>query len=426
VRVADLDDIDWAALEHAYGSAEDVPEILAALRCADPDQREWALDRFYVGVHHQSDVYDSTVACMPFLVETLLSPNAGDRVAIAELLASICRCGADDLPDGLEPGADDACLAYVLQARAVLNGYLPQLRTLLADPDPALRREAPYLLAGCTDWWPRAVGDLLPLIPEEPDPVTRAALIELAVLVAGHQRGVAPPAQLVTRLARWALTGDPVTRLAALGGLLALDQRAQPGTVVDAVVDAVAELDGVPLTGPSAPAPDGPPAGPYSIHRRLAATGDGDAEFLIDLWYRIDVRLGDRVAERTALLLRLFDAAQPEIRAAACASVRYLVNEWPGAHLELLAALLDLVFEPDGAVRNAALVGVSEVGPAFAPLVDSVLAALDRCDRHTEAPAALRGTDRVDGPWLDLRAAGPPVVSRLLRAAAASRSARPW
>lgn len=47
-----LHDIDWASMEHAYGSAEEVPALLTALRSPDAGERHKALDRFYGAVHH--------------------------------------------------------------------------------------------------------------------------------------------------------------------------------------------------------------------------------------------------------------------------------------------------------------------------------------------------------------------------------------
>lgn len=356
--------IDWGALTHAYGSAEDVPEILAGLRSADPDVREWALDRFHMGVHHQSSVYDSTVASLPFLVETLLDPDAGDRPALAELIVSICA--------GLEPTTDD----LVLRARAVLNGYLPRLRALLHDP--ALRPLAPRLLAGCADWWPWAVADLQPMIADRPDP----ELIDLAVGIVRQHTDPVTAAMFTIRLARLTLTGDAAGRLAALGGLLALDPGVLPGTLVDLVAAAAAEC------------PDG------------------------DLCVRILGNLRDRPADSRALMLRLLASPDPQLRRRLAFSIPFHVNEWPGPHLELLSALLDAVVDPDAVVRRAALENLPELGTALAPLTERVLAVLDGCDRTTDAAAVLGDGWHVIGPWLDFSAHRPPFVGRLLRAAA--------
>jgi hypothetical protein len=39
-----IDEVDWASLRHAYGSAEDVPPLLRGLASADAVERETALD----------------------------------------------------------------------------------------------------------------------------------------------------------------------------------------------------------------------------------------------------------------------------------------------------------------------------------------------------------------------------------------------
>ena len=55
-----IHDIDWAPMKHAYGTAEEVPALLRALRSPDDEERHKALDRFYGAVHHQGSVYPPT------------------------------------------------------------------------------------------------------------------------------------------------------------------------------------------------------------------------------------------------------------------------------------------------------------------------------------------------------------------------------
>jgi hypothetical protein len=75
-------------LRHAYGSAEDVPGLLRGLASADPVERETALDGMYGAVHHQGEVYDSTLACVPFLLALVASGDVADR-ADGELAAPV-------------------------------------------------------------------------------------------------------------------------------------------------------------------------------------------------------------------------------------------------------------------------------------------------------------------------------------------------
>lgn len=84
-----LYDVDWSAMEHAYGSADDVPTLLVALSSTDAAQRRKALSELYGTVHHQGDVYLCTTASLPFLFELAADAATPDRAAIVELLVSI-------------------------------------------------------------------------------------------------------------------------------------------------------------------------------------------------------------------------------------------------------------------------------------------------------------------------------------------------
>jgi hypothetical protein len=51
-----LDTIDWATFSHAYGSAEDVPALIRALRSPDPETRDCALSELFSTIWHQGTV----------------------------------------------------------------------------------------------------------------------------------------------------------------------------------------------------------------------------------------------------------------------------------------------------------------------------------------------------------------------------------
>lgn len=87
----DLDSIPWKQLTHAYGSAEDVPEQLRALKTASPDIRgdESPLWELFGNIYHQGTVYEATSYAVPFLLELAADRETPDRIGILELLASI-------------------------------------------------------------------------------------------------------------------------------------------------------------------------------------------------------------------------------------------------------------------------------------------------------------------------------------------------
>jgi hypothetical protein len=81
-----LDRIPWKDLTHAFGSAEDVPGLLRALKTADADE---ALSELFGNIWHQGTVYEATAYAVPFLIDLAADPATPDRIGILELLASI-------------------------------------------------------------------------------------------------------------------------------------------------------------------------------------------------------------------------------------------------------------------------------------------------------------------------------------------------
>jgi tetratricopeptide (TPR) repeat protein len=76
-----LDAIPWANLEHAYGSAADVPALLRQFLDPDPKIRSETMRTLYSNVFHQGTRYPATPYVIPFLIEMCASakvPNRGD------------------------------------------------------------------------------------------------------------------------------------------------------------------------------------------------------------------------------------------------------------------------------------------------------------------------------------------------------------
>ncbi|WP_254407256.1 hypothetical protein [Streptomyces sp. GMY02] len=70
-----LAETDWAALEHALGTAEDTPAQLVALLDADQQVRSRALDHLHHVVHHQNTLYVATVPAALYVAAILLDPR---------------------------------------------------------------------------------------------------------------------------------------------------------------------------------------------------------------------------------------------------------------------------------------------------------------------------------------------------------------
>lgn len=82
-------EINWSSLEHAYGSAADVPELLIDLQSEDSAVRQRAYHELLGNIWHQGTVYSATAYAVPFLFELLDSPAIQDKDWLAMLLANI-------------------------------------------------------------------------------------------------------------------------------------------------------------------------------------------------------------------------------------------------------------------------------------------------------------------------------------------------
>ncbi|MCY1704317.1 hypothetical protein [Deinococcus sp. SL84] len=82
--------MDWANLEHAYGSAEDVPAQLEAIAAGD----EQAYQEAFGNLWHQWTTYSATPQAIPFLIGIL---EAGTRNAeILDLLGVMGRGNGEE------------------------------------------------------------------------------------------------------------------------------------------------------------------------------------------------------------------------------------------------------------------------------------------------------------------------------------------
>ncbi|MER6319070.1 hypothetical protein ABT237_35750 [Streptomyces sp. NPDC001581] len=156
-----LDARPWSSLSHAYGSAEDVPDLLRALTGADVDAADEALSELYGSVLHQGTVYAASAEAVPFLAGIAA---AGHRTA--DVLALLGGMAESEDEDGVAPGA----------VRAAVAGRLPLLLPLLASPEPEVRRTAAWAVSHT-----RATAIALPALrarwDEEPEPSARAEVL---------------------------------------------------------------------------------------------------------------------------------------------------------------------------------------------------------------------------------------------------------
>ncbi|MFD8087592.1 hypothetical protein ACFV4F_38560 [Kitasatospora sp. NPDC059722] len=369
--LAGLDAHPWVTVNHAYGSAEDLPELLRAFAEGGEDAEE-ALDELYGSIVHQGTVYAASADAAPYLARIA----ASGRQTVDALRLLGCLAASEDEHD-VEPGA----------VRAAVTAQLPLLVPLLADEDAAVRQAA-----GWTAGHTRDAGTALPAVrarlAAETEPAVRAELLtaygrlDLAGAVAEARALLGPhtPAPL---------------RLAAV--FTALDAR-EPWLA--AHHDAVLGL---------LPARETARSGHADEHReplrRIVGTllerdTDADRESALAL---LDAALRDERPEVRAEALWAADRACTLSRSAPqrlIPAIAPLAADWAAAQLlgklgpaaaEAAPVLAELAAQPDDEAADQALAALVLVAPrAAAPLLARALGRRPRamqCATGSHAPA---------------------------------------
>lgn len=171
---------DWASLSHAYGPAVDTPQHLSRLRSDDPHDRKRAWGELIGSANHQGEVYPVTPWIVDPLIDLATDPAYPERLyatAHVTLIVEDLVYHLDD-PDALKPptwSSDDQSARdqIVAECRRVAGGRASEVKTLVQDEDPEIRRWALRLLgvleregAADTTQFQHSLAD--------PDPLTRA------------------------------------------------------------------------------------------------------------------------------------------------------------------------------------------------------------------------------------------------------------
>jgi HEAT repeat protein len=296
-----LEAVNWAALGHAYGSAEDVPEWLRALRSPDPEVRQWAREDW--NIVHQGTRYSATAPAVPFLVELATAPDTHDRAWLVNLLA-YAAVGYDEasLPDGITsldqlrhttttPGCEHEFGPWAVAAYQAVQAALPALLPLLDDEDDRLRRETAHLLAWFPPFAPASLPRLRARLQLEAERDTRVTMVVAIGLLAGATGQTSDTPWLSELLAG----PDPVLRWAAATALARLVPEHPPEA-------AVQELLGW-LTDP-------PESDPFALQANPDAFPSHDDMPFGDYTLQTLVRPGPAARQRVAeaLLAKLHDA----------------------------------------------------------------------------------------------------------------------
>jgi hypothetical protein len=125
MTLSGVDDVPWDRLHHAYGTADDVPDLLRALRSSDEETRSQAHYRLRGNIYHQGTRWEASSHAVPFLVELAVDPGTPQRALVVQLvrIVGLGDVRDEDLPfhaaDAFQ-AADDATDAQVARMVAVL------------------------------------------------------------------------------------------------------------------------------------------------------------------------------------------------------------------------------------------------------------------------------------------------------------------
>ncbi|KUO19429.1 HEAT repeat domain-containing protein [Streptomyces dysideae] len=370
-----IDEVDWASMRHAYGSAEDVPGLLRGLASTDPAEREVALDGMYGAVHHQGDVYDSTLACVPFLFALAGSAQVRDRGCIVELLVSI---GAEG--EGRGETTDGAWAT----AHAAVCAGAEVFAELAGDADAGVRQAAPGALVLFLGEPVRVLRLLRERITVERDDRVMLALTEGLGLFA--RRYPEHAADAVGLLAvQSSPPYGPGLRIAALGQLAGCAPERLPADLVPTVVRLQRERSAR-RTAP--PCRSGRP-GPDTLVGRLRPSDEEGSHLLRTLHTALDGRVTDRIA----LLNGQLTSPDPTDRCNAVWMSAGLFRQWRADYREPVALIGAQLGGEESWLCEAAVSVLEDLFELAAPAADHLNALVTanpaawvrQCGRHGSA-----------------------------------------
>ncbi|MFJ9886247.1 hypothetical protein [Streptomyces sp. NPDC091287] len=139
--------VRWHELQHAYGSASQVPGVLSRIAWGDAPTSDEALSDLerWIGT---PPVFDSTAATVPFLWELAATDTVRDRAGVLDLLATILAAGNPEHPAWTRAAHDAVVAGRATAARLGAAPGTPETPEA-GGPSPArtVRTAATRLLA---------------------------------------------------------------------------------------------------------------------------------------------------------------------------------------------------------------------------------------------------------------------------------------
>ncbi|HEU5384106.1 MAG TPA: HEAT repeat domain-containing protein [Ktedonobacteraceae bacterium] len=230
-----LSSINWRDLSHAYGSAEDVPQLLRDLASPDEQICGRARGTLYTNIYHQGTVYQASSYAVPFLLELLREETVPEREELLVLLAHLAQGNTyhrqhwhfyteerkqdPTIHKELEEG-----IFWVEKTYEAVSAGLPLYFSLLEDPNPKLRLAALRLLGSLFREAPQIVSLLVKRFDTEHDQRVQASLLfSLGALLARREEASPSAWQLLAKT-----LDEGQTDLVRLAAAMALARTRRP------------------------------------------------------------------------------------------------------------------------------------------------------------------------------------------------------
>ncbi|MDX2921285.1 MULTISPECIES: hypothetical protein [Streptomyces] len=163
--------VRWHELQHAYGSASQVPGVLSRIAWGDRPSSDEALNDLerWIGT---PPVFDSTAATVPFLWELAATDTVRDRAGVLDLLATILAAGNPEHPawtrGAHEAVAEGRGTAVRLAAAVVDTREARRTAGTPDTPGPGVPSPAQALRAAATRLLAAIDGHTCPACPAPP------------------------------------------------------------------------------------------------------------------------------------------------------------------------------------------------------------------------------------------------------------------
>lgn len=151
--LVDLESAPWANIQHAYGPASDIPDLLRALTSRDAAAREKARCELCGNIWHQHTVYEATAYAVPFLIRMLGDAQTPDRKWLGTYLVLLYWALTG------EP-------RHIASTRAAVQAGAPTYVNLLRSGTSGEKLVATYLLGAIGQWQTMSDDDELAVYEE--------------------------------------------------------------------------------------------------------------------------------------------------------------------------------------------------------------------------------------------------------------------